>query len=420
MTTNYPNSLDTTAILGNSYTDATPTKDEHAQIHNNQADATLAIETELGILPKGSFASVAARLAALIYQSPTATQVIAPTGNFVPLIVKAHASQTARLLEIRANDDTVLGYIDKDGNVNAAGYRQSGAPLASTHLSDSSSILKNPSPSITTPTISNATMTGTPTAPTPATNDNSTTVATTAYVINQGYAKAASPAFTGNPTAPTAPVDTNTTQIATTAFTINQITNTPQPQPPTGLTVAYAGTTAPSGWLLCDGSAVSRSTYSDLFNVIGTTYGSGDGSTTFNLPDLRGRFAVGLGTHVDVDALNDNDGVAVGSRRPKHAHTFSLSGNSGGGHSHSVTINSVGGHTHNITGTSGSFGVISGPGSTVYASGSKSTSSAGSHSHSLGSIGTAGGGSHTVTGTIGQSGIDDTPAYIVLNYIIKT
>lgn len=55
----------------------------------------------------------------------------------------------------------------------------------------------------------------------------------------------------------------------------------------------YAGSTVPSGWLACDGSAVSRTTYAKLFNAIGTTWGDGDGSTTFNLPDLRGRSAVG-------------------------------------------------------------------------------------------------------------------------------
>ena len=62
---------------------------------------------------------------------------------------------------------------------------------------------------------------------------------------------------------------------------------------PTGTVLAFAGSSAPSGFLLCDGRAVSRTTYTSLFSVIGTTYGSGDGSTTFNLPDMRGRVAVG-------------------------------------------------------------------------------------------------------------------------------
>lgn len=62
---------------------------------------------------------------------------------------------------------------------------------------------------------------------------------------------------------------------------------------PLGIVMPYAGSTAPSGYLLCYGQAVSRTTYADLFAIIGTTYGSGDGSTTFNVPDLRGRVAAG-------------------------------------------------------------------------------------------------------------------------------
>lgn len=64
---------------------------------------------------------------------------------------------------------------------------------------------------------------------------------------------------------------------------------------PAGIISPFAGQTAPSGWLLCDGSAVSRTTYSALFDVIGTLYGAGDESTTFNLPDLRGRMPLGVG-----------------------------------------------------------------------------------------------------------------------------
>lgn len=56
-----------------------------------------------------------------------------------------------------------------------------------------------------------------------------------------------------------------------------------------GFVCPFAGTTAPDGWLICDGSAVSRTTYADLFAVIGTTYGAGDGNSTFNLPDLSNR-----------------------------------------------------------------------------------------------------------------------------------
>lgn len=99
---------------------------------------------------------------------------------------------------------------------------------------------------------------------------------------------------------------------------------------PSGTVVDFGGSSAPSGWLLCDGTAVSRTTYAALFGVIGTSYGAGDGSTTFNLPDARGRVSVGQGTHGDVNSLSDNDGVAVGNRSPKHKHTVNDPG-----HSHS-------------------------------------------------------------------------------------
>jgi len=65
---------------------------------------------------------------------------------------------------------------------------------------------------------------------------------------------------------------------------------------PAGAISMYGGATAPEGWLLCDGAAVSRSTYVTLFTAIGTTFGTGDGSTTFNLPDFRGVFPKGAGT----------------------------------------------------------------------------------------------------------------------------
>lgn len=61
-----------------------------------------------------------------------------------------------------------------------------------------------------------------------------------------------------------------------------------------GIVAPFAGTTAPTGWLKCDGSAISRTTYADLFAAIGTTYGAGDGSTTFNLPNLTGRVPLGM------------------------------------------------------------------------------------------------------------------------------
>ena len=65
---------------------------------------------------------------------------------------------------------------------------------------------------------------------------------------------------------------------------------------PVGGMIPYAGASAPTGWLLCDGSAVSRTTYHALFQAIGTSWGAGNGSTTFNLPDARGAAPVGVGS----------------------------------------------------------------------------------------------------------------------------
>jgi len=81
---------------------------------------------------------------------------------------------------------------------------------------------------------------------------------------------------------------------------------------------------------------------------MGTSYGTGDGSTTFNLPDLRGRGAVGQGTHVDVDTLGASDSAVLADRRPKHRHTVNDPG-----HTHSVTTTSpVGGASRIATGDS--------------------------------------------------------------------
>lgn len=76
-------------------------------------------------------------------------------------------------------------------------------------------------------------------------------------------------------------------------FSVGDANNKAVPVMPVGCVIPFAGAAAPTGWLLCQGQAVSRTTYAQLFSVIGTTYGSGDGSTTFNLPDMRGRVAVG-------------------------------------------------------------------------------------------------------------------------------
>lgn len=167
-------------------------------------------------------------------------------------------------------------------------------------------------------------LTGTPTAPTAAGGTNTTQIATTAFVkaaidvvlggVSAAFdtlseiatelglkAPLASPALTGNPTAPTQSQGNNSTRIATTAY-VDTAVGAVQGVPP-GVVANYAGSSAPAGWLMCDGSAVSRSTYAALFAAISTTWGAGDGSTTFNLPDPRGRVSVGAGTGTQTETF---------------------------------------------------------------------------------------------------------------------
>jgi microcystin-dependent protein len=89
----------------------------------------------------------------------------------------------------------------------------------------------------------------------------------------------------------------------------------------------FAGSASPSGWLTCDGAAVNRTTYAALFAVIGTTYGAGNGTTTFNLPDMRGRAPIGVGTGsgLTARALADEVGAETHTlsvaEMPSHTHT---------------------------------------------------------------------------------------------------
>ncbi len=120
---------------------------------------------------------------------------------------------------------------------------------------------------------------------------------------------------------------------------------------PVGAVVAYAGTTAPSGWLLCDGAAVSRTEYPELFAVLGIVHGYGDQITTFNVPDYRGRFLRGAdgGAGRDPDAATrtmmaeggatgDNVGSVQGDGFASHAHPYTDPG-----HAHLFGADSTGG-----------------------------------------------------------------------------
>ncbi|MCD4769663.1 MAG: tail fiber protein [Bacteroidales bacterium] len=228
---------------------------------------------------------------------------------------------------------------------------------------------------------------------------------------------------------------------------------------PAGMIVPFAGDagSVPDGWLLCDGSEVSRTSYDRLFNTISVNYGYGDNSTTFNLPDLRGRFLRGVdnGSGNDPDAASrtasnagGNSGDAIGSWQPfatglptsifsisaagQHNHTGSLS--AAGNHSHTGLTSSAGGHGHTIYGDGsqlylgdivatggGQFhGLETGGGQALTTSSvsnhfhSVSINTAGNHSHTL-SINTTGNHNHILSG-----GDNETrPQNVYVNYIIK-
>lgn len=108
---------------------------------------------------------------------------------------------------------------------------------------------------------------------------------------------------------------------------------------PVGAVIDYAGTTPPTGFLLCFGQAVSRSTYAALFAVLGTSFGAGDGSTTFNLPDLRGRVAAGK---------DDMGGTAAGRLTSAGGVAGATQGASGGAQSVTLTEAQMPAHNHGV------------------------------------------------------------------------
>ncbi len=114
-----------------------------------------------------------------------------------------------------------------------------------------------------------------------------------------GYAPINSPTFTGTPQAPTPAANDSSSKIATTQFVQGLVAAASVI--PSGLMMVAPFQGGLSGWLVCDGAAVSRTTYARLFGVIGTTWGAGDGTTTFNLPQTGGQFLRGWTSTQTVD-----------------------------------------------------------------------------------------------------------------------
>src|SRR5579875_4098 len=162
---------------------------------------------------------------------------------------------------------------------------------------------------------------------------------------------------------------------------------------PPGVVTSYAGTSAPNGWLLCYGQAVSRTAYAALFAAVGTAYGPGDGSTTFNLPDLRGRAPFGV----------DNMGGTVANRITTGGSGLSgtILGATGGAEIVTLTVAQMPSHSHPVASGAGSESVGAGWGCEPLISAATAVG------QTTGNAG--GGGPH-----------NNMPPTIILNYIIKT
>lgn len=188
---------------------------------------------------------------------------------------------------------------------------------------------------------------------------------------------------------------------------------------PSGSLMPYAGSSAPIGYLLCDGAAISRTTYSALFALVGTTYGSGDGSLTFNIPDLRGRVIAGqddMGGS-SADRLTGFTGGVDGD----------VLGGSGGAETHGLSQAEMPAHRHlavhgPITSSVPYYHSSPGPNTTLTGNFGGGTPDDTVHeSYTKVTGGTAGeSGSNPSTSSYSTTAHNNVQPTIILNYIIKT
>lgn len=183
---------------------------------------------------------------------------------------------------------------------------------------------------------------------------------------------------------------------------------------PPGIIKPYAGTAAPNGYLLCDGSAVSRTTYADLFAVTSTTFGVGNGTTTFNVPDLNGRVPVGKdnagGSNANriTTAVSGIDGDTLGASggdQLLHAHT------------HTISITDPG-HDHTPQASSSSSGLSAGPSAKFLASSLSQYSN--NHDLAMGATNTNTTGITATAATTGTGASQNVQPSLIVNYVIKT
>jgi microcystin-dependent protein len=143
------------------------------------------------------------------------------------------------------------------------------------------------------------------------------------------------------------------TRVTTNEEDISSLTSAVSTAISAGAVMTFATPSAPAGWLKADGSAVSRSEYPNLFLAIGTLYGAGNGSTTFNLPDLRGEFVRGLDDGRGVDSFRTLGSFQIDVNKEHNHNWGNISTGANGGHSHTTpnhthTLTDPG-HTHQVT-----------------------------------------------------------------------
>jgi microcystin-dependent protein len=187
-------------------------------------------------------------------------------------------------------------------------------------------------------------------------------------------------------------------------------------QLPSGIMLPFAGPTSavPTGWLYCDGSAVSRTTYATLFGVIGTTFGSGDGSTTFNLPDTRGRVVAGNDSATGrLNASGQFTNASPGATGGEAAHTLAVGEMPSHAHTASTSVSVIDpGHSH-VYSNSGVSSAAGGPGTPIATPGGANSTNA-----ALTSITAT--ASTALTNTGGGGAHNTVQPTLVVNYIIKT
>ena len=165
---------------------------------------------------------------------------------------------------------------------------------------------------------------------------------------------------------------------------------------PIGKIMMYASANPPARWLVCDGSAVSRTKYAALFAAIGTTYGAGNGSTTFNLPNFTGRMPLGGSSNLGESGGEETVALTV-SQMPIHSHEATISEDGEHTHSYTSAVDSA------LRGDTGDMW----PYSSVAQS--KTTNSAGEHTHDL-----------TINNIGGGQAHNNMPPYLGVNFLIYT